>query len=116
LQKQSGSKSTSRNINASNFIPFPNHLNKLTKVLHSDSETELILFVIKVTPILDNFPAPNYYTRVSDYLLKNKGKAYSFGIARDYYKKVYMEHHPFKEPAVPGPGAYGARSYMGEDT
>lgn len=35
-----------------------------------------------------------------------KGNAYSFGLAREHFKKVYIKENPQADRSVPGPGRY----------
>ncbi len=36
-------------------------------------------------------------------------KAYSFGLAREAFKKVFLRHNPAIDVTIPGPGTYNPR-------
>ena len=62
-------------------------------------------------------PSPNSYQTKSDFC-KNPGKnAFSFGIAREAYEKVYLKEHPSQagKKSIPGPGSYKVNSIIGND-
>ena len=42
-------------------------------------------------------------------------KAYSFGISRDFFTKVYIEGNTQVDPAVPGPGRYLVPAMIGKE-
>lgn len=52
----------------------------------------------------DESPAPNSYSQKSIFINTPSSKAFSFGIAREAYSKVYIKEHPARDPNVPGPG------------
>jgi hypothetical protein len=51
----------------------------------------------------------------SEFVMSPTSKAFSFGIAREAYSKVYIKEHPPKDPSVPGPGQYPIQSVVGND-
>ena len=53
---------------------------------------------------IDESPPPNNYNLKSDFNTTPVNKAYSFGIAREAYSKVYIKEHPARDPNIPGPG------------
>jgi len=44
----------------------------------------------------------------------NKRNSYTFGLARELFKKVYMKHLLPNEPNVPGPGKYQHKELIGK--
>lgn len=42
-------------------------------------------------------------------------KSFSFGISRAAYQKVYDKQSPSPDPAIPGPGTYPVRAYLGRE-
>ena len=42
-------------------------------------------------------------------------KAFSFGLAREYFKKVYFKECATVDPVVPGPGRYSLTTCIGND-
>ena len=61
-------------------------------------------------------PSPGAYDLQSDF---NKTRphmfAYSFGISRDAYKKVYIKGNPAKDLSLPGPGVYNVSEKAGKN-
>lgn len=53
---------------------------------------------------IDESPPPNNYNMKSEFMPNPITKAYSFGIAREAYSKVYIKENPTRDPNVPGPG------------
>ena len=43
-----------------------------------------------------------------------KGKAFSFGVSRDFFKKVYLKENPPRDVSVPGPGHYRPNTTLTE--
>ncbi len=43
-------------------------------------------------------------------------KAFTFGMSRDCYKKVFVKDGAQVDPVVPGPGKYALPSSIGRDT
>ena len=54
--------------------------------------------------ILATSPPPDLYTLKSEFVKNPSAKAYSFGIAREAYSKVYIKEQPPMDRAIPGPG------------
>ena len=42
-------------------------------------------------------------------------RAYSFGVSREAYRRVYLKHAPAKDLSIPGPGTYGVGGLMGKE-
>jgi len=57
--------------------------------------------------LTDDIPSPTAYAQKSDF---DKGdphaRAFSFGIAREAYSKVYIRENPPLDKSIPGPGTY----------
>lgn len=51
----------------------------------------------------------------SDFNSTTSSKAFSFGIAREAYSKVYIKEHPIRDPSVPGPGQYTVPTLVGNE-
>ena len=49
-------------------------------------------------------PAPCSYNLKSEFSQAPGNKAFSFGIAREAYSKVYIKESPPIDKAIPGPG------------
>lgn len=49
-------------------------------------------------------PSPTNYNAKSDFNSTATSKAFSFGIAREAYSKVYIKENPKSDPTIPGPG------------
>jgi hypothetical protein len=58
-------------------------------------------------------PSPTSYNKKSDFQNNTVSKAFSFGIAREAYTKVYIKEHPNRDPNVPGPGQYQIPGIVG---
>jgi hypothetical protein len=59
----------------------------------------------KSLTVIDDSPPPNVYTIKSAFDSRQPdGRAFTFGISREAYKKVYLKNHPPKDKAIPGPG------------
>ena len=59
---------------------------------------------------IENVPAPTTYQQRSDFDRSQPfASAFSFGIARDAYAKVYIKENPPTDKSIPGPGAYQVR-------
>jgi len=57
-----------------------------------------------------------YYNMGSDFDAKKfQHPAYTFGISRHYYEKVYCEASTFGDKSVPGPGNYNFVKPLGSD-
>jgi hypothetical protein len=44
-----------------------------------------------------------------------KSKAFTFGVSREHYNKVYVEGSVQVDPVVPGPGRYKVPSVIGRE-
>ena len=60
-------------------------------------------------------PSPNHYQTKSEFNSTPGAKAFSFGIAREAYSKVYIKEAPHTDPAVPGPGQYSVPVLVGNE-
>ena len=49
----------------------------------------------------------------SDFNSNPNSKAFSFGIAREAYSKVYLKENPVADRAIPGPGQYAISNTVG---
>ena len=66
-------------------------------------------------------PPPDAYTLPSDFdgekSFMNNSRAFSFGISRDAYEKVYIPSRKIStDPTIPGPGKYTLLSTIGKDS
>jgi hypothetical protein len=66
---------------------------------------------------LDGVPPPNQYQMKSDFTKNPGSNAFSFGIAREAYSKVYLKEHPSDaaKKSIPGPGCYQIGSIIGTE-
>ena len=55
--------------------------------------------------MLAQTPAPSQYLMKSDFG-GHGTKAFSFGIAREAYSKVFIKEQPPMDKSIPGPGQY----------
>ncbi len=53
-----------------------------------------------------NSPSPNKYDLASMFTKDAKSRAYSFGLSRDHFKKVFIKENQQADASVPGPGQY----------
>lgn len=53
-----------------------------------------------------NSPSPNRYTLDSQFIKDQKTRAFSFGLSRDHFKKVFIKENLLPDSSVPGPGQY----------
>lgn len=53
---------------------------------------------------IDDSPSPTNYNLKSEFNKTPSTKAFSFGIAREAYTKVYIKENPVADASVPGPG------------
>ena len=51
-------------------------------------------------------PGPQEYNKASDFSKNQKSRAYTFGMSREYFQKVYLKENPPVDIRVPGPGQY----------
>jgi hypothetical protein len=51
-------------------------------------------------------PSPNRYTLDSTFQKQAKSRAFSFGLSREHFKKVYIKENQQVDVCVPGPGQY----------
>jgi Sperm-tail PG-rich repeat len=64
-----------------------------------------------INPAMMASPPPTRYTLTSAFGGRSPpSRAFSFGIARDHYKKVYIKENEYTDPIVPGPGTYDLNS------
>jgi hypothetical protein len=70
----------------------------------------------RLTQIIDGVPGPGSVEVKGEF---QKGtvrpKAFSFGLAREYFKKVYFKEGATVDPVVPGPGRYSLTTCIGND-
>ena len=59
-----------------------------------------------------NSPSPNRYTLDSGFTKDTKSRAFSFGLSRDHFKKVYIKENQQVDTCVPGPGRYDHTASM----
>jgi hypothetical protein len=43
------------------------------------------------------------------------GRAFSFGISRDAYSKVFIKENPNADRSIPGPGTYTVQPKIGNE-
>jgi len=61
-------------------------------------------------------PAPTTYPPKSDFDHGHPhGRAFTFGIAREAYSKVYVKENPPSDKSIPGPGAYQIQPKIGNE-
>lgn len=66
--------------------------------------------------ILDDSPPPTNYNMKSEFNPSPTTKAWSFGIAREAYSKVYIKENPLADASVPGPGQYSIPPIIGKES
>lgn len=71
---------------------------------------------MQLTIIIDGVPGPGSVELKGQF---QKGsampKGISFGLAREYFKKVYFKEGATVDPVVPGPGRYSLTTCIGND-
>jgi hypothetical protein len=66
--------------------------------------------------IIDDVPGPTAYKPQTDFDPSNPhGRAFSFGISRDAYSKVYIKENPPCDSSFPGPGTYVVPPKIGNE-
>ncbi|CDW86776.1 UNKNOWN [Stylonychia lemnae] len=60
-------------------------------------------------------PSPTNYEAKSIFSKTASSKAFSFGIAREAYSKVYIKENPLADQCVPGPGQYSIPPIVGKE-
>jgi len=60
-------------------------------------------------------PPPTAYTLPTDFVSDTHSKAFSFGISREAYNKVYLKEHPARDKTIPGPGTYNPTKSFGDE-
>jgi hypothetical protein len=58
-------------------------------------------------------PGPTQYNLKSDFSAVPGAKAFSFGIAREAYSKVFIKEAPPNDRTIPGPGQYASTALIG---
>lgn len=61
-------------------------------------------------------PSPLVYNIESGFQKRPKSRAYTFGMSREFFNKVYLKENPPKDPSVPGPGQYSVKKEYTEKT
>ena len=62
-------------------------------------------------------PGPTAYEPKSDFDKSNPhGRAFSFGISREAYSKVYCKESPPSDLSLPGPGTYSIKPKLGNES
>lgn len=51
-------------------------------------------------------PSPFQYTIPSEFQKRPTSRAYTFGVSREYFKKVYLKENPPVDESKPGPNQY----------
>ncbi len=60
-----------------------------------------------INPAMMASPPPTRYTLNSAFGGRSpQSRAFSFGLSRDHFKKVYIKENEYTDPIVPGPGTY----------
>jgi len=59
-------------------------------------------------------PGPQAYSMGSEFNKNQKSRAYTFGMSRDYFQKVYLKENPPVDIRVPGPGQYDVKREVTE--
>lgn len=55
-------------------------------------------------------PSPQQYNLPSDFTRQPKGRAFSFGLSREHFKKVYLKENPPCDISTPAPGKYNPKT------
>lgn len=91
----------------------------LEEQLASDTDQEKFLRLkvlnFNSPDILGDSPPPTSYDLKSEFVTSPSSKAFSFGIAREAYSKVYIKENPSTDPSVPGPGQYKIPPLVGSE-
>eukprot|EP00347_Sterkiella_histriomuscorum_P017541 403348945 len=65
--------------------------------------------------IRNDSPSPTNYNLKSEFTKSPSNKAFSFGISREAYSKVYIKENPLADASVPGPGQYQIPPIVGKE-
>lgn len=88
----------------------------LKKVNFSIIKFILVTIIIICFLNIGEAPAPTAYNPSSDFDITNPhGRAFSFGISREAYSKVYVKENPVSDKSIPGPGAYYVPPKIGNE-
>jgi hypothetical protein len=60
-------------------------------------------------------PPPNAYKINSNFSTEPRSKAFTFGLCREVFKKVYLKENPVIDLSVPGPGTYKTNEITGNE-
>ena len=83
---------------------------EIVMILLKVEEVHLISSIIQ---FLATTPAPCQYPIKSEFTNTPTAKAFSFGIAREAYSKVFIKENPPMDKAIPGPGQYSIPPLIG---
>jgi hypothetical protein len=71
---------------------------------------------MQLTIFIDGVPGPGSVEVKGEFQKGSaRPKAFSFGLAREYFKKVYFKEGATVDPVVPGPGRYSLTTCIGND-
>ena len=62
---------------------------------------------------MEQRPDPTSYQLSSSFNIDTKSKAYTFGISREAFRKVYVTGARPRDPSIPGPGTYAIPKLVG---
>eukprot|EP00347_Sterkiella_histriomuscorum_P002371 403368412 len=66
-------------------------------------------------PRTSDSPPPTCYNLKSVFDNKKPdGKAFTFGLSKEHFQRVYLENHPARDRDIPGPGEYNPQEKIGE--
>ena len=82
--------------------------------LHEIHSLLLVLLMMNYFFYIAKSPSPVTYNAIDSIKKLIPKKAYTFGVAREAFKKVYLKHNPTLDIAGPGPGAYSTLNRLGK--
>jgi len=65
--------------------------------------------------VIESSPPPGTYNPIESLKRVLPSRAYTFGISREAYQKVFSKQNTISDPSVPGPGAYPVYRYVGRE-
>ena len=64
---------------------------------------------------IESSPPPGSYNPIESLKKVRPSKAFSFGISREAYRKVFSKQNTIPDPSVPGPGTYPVYQFVGKE-
>ena len=94
-------------------------LREADELLVSDLAKEIPLLkkasILYLCNFIESSPPPGSYNPIESLKKVRPSKAFSFGISREAYRKVFSKQNTIPDPSVPGPGTYPVYQFVGKE-